>query len=105
MLNIFHGIHTGPLPPLSEQEADVSQRLRQHVDMLARVIGDRNVLTHPHNLDLAGAFIEQVLADLQLATATQPYVVMNGKSVRNIDAQMDGAGAADEIIVIGAHYD
>src|SRR5438105_11070589 len=101
MLNIFHGIHTGALPALSDEEADVSQRLRKHVDMLARVIGDRNVLTHPHNLDLAGSFIERVLADLQLATATQPYTVMDGKPVRNIDAQMDGAGAADEVIVIG----
>ena len=39
MLNIFHGIHRGALPPLTEQEAEVSQRLRRHIDMLARVIG------------------------------------------------------------------
>ena len=111
MLNIFNGIHAGPLPGLTEEEADVSQRLRQHVDMLARVIGDRNVLTHPHNLELAVAFIERALGDLNLTPASQTYKVLGDKPVRNIDAQMDGtggasgAGAADEILIVGAHYD
>src|SRR5262249_6865844 len=50
MLNIFRDIHSGPLPPLTAEEADLSQRLRRHVDMLARVIGERNIIGHPHNL-------------------------------------------------------
>src|SRR5213592_820049 len=100
MLNIFHGIHQGPLPPLSAEEADVAQHLRRHVDMLAGVIGDRNILTHPHNLELAAAFIEKSLADLQLPVATQPYTVMGGKPVRNIDAHQAGATSPHEIIVV-----
>src|SRR5688500_13727585 len=52
MLNIFRGIHSGPLPPLSPKQADLAHRLRQHVEMLAGVIGERNVITHPHNLEV-----------------------------------------------------
>src|SRR4030095_1433173 len=69
------------------------------------VIGARNVLTHPHNLELAAAFIEKSLSDLGLAVATQPYKVMNGTPVRNIDAQQDGISAADQVVVVGSHYD
>jgi Zn-dependent M28 family amino/carboxypeptidase len=105
MLNIFRGIHTGPLPPLTAEEVDLSARLHTHVDMLAGIVGDRNILTHPHNLELSAAYIERVLSDLQLAPDSQPYKVMGDKPVRNIGAQHAGLAAPDEIIVVGAHYD
>jgi Zn-dependent M28 family amino/carboxypeptidase len=105
MLNIFRDIHAGPLPPLTAEEADLSQRLRRHVDLLARVIGERNIISHPHNLELAAAYIEKIFDGLKLSTGSQPYTVMNGKAVRNIDAEMPGTRGLDEILIVGAHYD
>jgi Zn-dependent M28 family amino/carboxypeptidase len=73
--------------------------------MLARVIGERNIISHPHNLELAAAYIERVFEDLKLSTGSQPYTLQGGKSVRNIDAEMPGARGTDEILIVGAHYD
>lgn len=105
MLNAFRGIHVGPLPALTREEVEVSARLRKHVEMLASVIGQRDVVTHPQNLNKAAEYIERVLSDLRLNPRPQPYSVLNGRPVRNIDSEMTGQGAADEIIVVGAHYD
>ena len=76
MLNIFRDIHAGPLPPLTSEETDLSQRLRKHVDMLARVIGPRNIIAQAHNLELAAAYIEKVFDSLKLSTGSQPYTVL-----------------------------
>ena len=104
MLNIFHGIHTGPLATLTPAEAEISANLRRHVEMLASVIGDRNILNAPKNLDLAADFIEADLKKLALAPDAQTFRV-GGKLVRNIDAEIRGTDLPDEIVLVGAHYD
>lgn len=109
MLNIFHGIHTGPLPPLTSDEEQVAINLRRHIDMLASIIGVRNVLTAPKNFDLAAAYIERVLKDLGYTVGSQAYWVythdLSKRDVLNLDADLPGHAKADEILVIGAHYD
>ncbi|MEO6434414.1 MAG: M28 family peptidase [Tepidisphaeraceae bacterium] len=105
MLNIFRGIHTGPLPPLSPRQAYLAQRLRQHVEMLAGVIGERNCLTHPHNLDVAAQYVERVFNDAAYLTQSQPYTALSRHKVRNIDAELPGTSKRDEIVLVGAHYD
>src|SRR5688572_9574321 len=105
MLNIFRGIHSGPLPPLSPQQADLAQRLRQHVEMLAGVIGERNVITHPHNLEVAAGYVERVLNDAAYITQSQHYTAAGRFKARNIDASLPGTGQAREIVLVGAHYD
>jgi Zn-dependent M28 family amino/carboxypeptidase len=104
MLNIFKGIHTGALPALTKEEAELSQNLRKRVDVLAMLIGDRNIINSPKNLDLAGDSIEADLKHLAYTPDSQSYRV-TGKLVRNIDAELRGIEKPDEIIVIGAHYD
>src|SRR3954462_1605741 len=104
MLNIFHGIHTGPLPPLTAEEAELSARLRRHVDMLASVIGDRNLTHSPKKLDLAADYIDADLKKLGLQTGAQSYRV-GDKLVRNLDAGIPGTQLPDEIVLIGSHYD
>ena len=60
MLNIFQGVHKGPLPPLTAAEIELSANLRRHVEMLGSIVGDRNLINSPHNLDLA-ARMDRVL--------------------------------------------
>jgi Zn-dependent M28 family amino/carboxypeptidase len=105
MLNIFQGIHTGPLPPLTSDEAELSKNLYKHIDMLAGVIGARNALDRPEALEAAVGYIEKTLAALGFTTASQPYVLRSGRTVRNIDAELIGHGTPREILVVGAHYD
>ena len=104
MLNIFHGVHSGPLPSLTEAEIELSSNLRRHVEMLATTIGDRNITNNPGNLDLAADFLEAAFEKIGVQPSSQPYRV-SGKLVRNIDAEITGATHPDEIIVVGSHYD
>src|SRR5688572_25771367 len=104
MLNIFKGIHTGPLPPLTPQEIELSANLRGRVDVLASLIGNRNLLSSPKNLQLAADSIDADLRKLGYTPDAQPYRV-GSHIVRNIDAELPGEGNPDEIVLIGAHYD
>jgi Zn-dependent M28 family amino/carboxypeptidase len=96
----------GPLPPLSAEQAQLSARLRGHVQVLGGDIGERNVY-HPQALEAAAAYIEGQFANLGYQTGRQEYEV-EGVRVRNIDVNIPGvpgAARADEIVVVGAHYD
>ena len=93
----------GALPPLTRDEIDISRHLREHVEMLASEIGERNVFK-PQALEAAAQYIEQSLGDLGFAFARQGYDAQ-GVTVRNIDAAQSGTTKADEIIVVGAHDD
>jgi hypothetical protein len=93
----------GPLPPLTPDEIEISNRLRDHVQMLAGDIGERNVYK-PQALEAAAQYVEQSLTDLGFAYGRQEYPA-RGLTVRNIDTTQQGTTRADEIIVVGAHYD
>lgn len=90
---------TGPLPPLTAEEADSAARLKTHVTAVAT--REHNMFT-PEALEEAARYIESQLASFGYTVQTQPYTV-NGATVRNIEAEL--RGATEELIVIGAHYD
>src|SRR5437762_4224254 len=93
--------------PQPVQPSDLSalrDRLMQHVDVLARVIGDRNVSTRYAALESAARYIETTFTQLGYEPAAQIYRV-NGVDVRNIEVESKGEHKPDQIIVIGAHYD
>jgi Zn-dependent M28 family amino/carboxypeptidase len=94
---------SGPLPPLTTQQADLSSRLRGHVQTLGGDIGERNVHT-PAKLEQAAKYIEQAFEKLGYACGRQEYDAQNVR-VRNIDVNLPGTTRGDEIIVVGAHYD
>ena len=95
--------HTGTLPALTEAERVLSDRLRGHVTVLAGDIGERNVWRHAA-LEAASGYIEDRLRASGYRVAAQEYVARE-KSVRNLEAELSGAGLSKQIIVIGAHYD
>ena len=94
---------SAPVPPLSGEEQLIHDNLRRHVGMLAHRIGERNVW-HPEALAATALYIRKTLEDAGYAVSVQPFA-SRGLTVNNLEAVLPGHGAADEIIVVGAHYD
>jgi len=94
---------TGPLPPLTDKEQMLHDHLKRHVAALAGSIGERNVW-RPEALAAAAAYIQESLEGAGYTVNVQPFT-SRGVTVSNIEAVLPGHGAADEIIVVGAHYD
>ena len=94
---------SGALPPLTDKEGRVRDNLKHHVAELAGRIGERNVW-RPEAMTDAAAYIRKTLEDAGYAVSLQPFS-SRGQTVNNIEAILPGHGAADEIIVVGAHYD
>jgi hypothetical protein len=95
--------YTGSLPSLTVAEAEVSQRLRQHVWTLAGEIGERHLWRY-EALEAAGRYIEASLIDAGYAVARQEFEVQ-GKVVKNLEAELPGGSQPGDMIVIGGHYD
>ena len=93
----------GPLPPLSEVQLALRDSLLSDVEMLAGEIGPRGVM-EPEALAAAAAFIERSLTDAGYEVARQ-CVEFGGTSSCNIEVERRGSSLADEIVVIGGHYD
>jgi hypothetical protein len=95
--------YDGPLPAASDAQQALATRLRGDVVMLAETIGPRGV-SDPDGLRQAVAFIERSLRDAGYEPARQTFTC-EGVEVANIEAEIAGADKADEVVVIGAHYD
>ena len=90
---------------------DLPRRLRSHVEVLAARIGERNCYRGP-NLGAAASWIEQNLkADgyetkrLAVPVPAGPPFECGPLTVWNIEATKRGGSRADEIVIVGAHYD
>lgn len=94
---------SGVLPPLSMEQARLADRLGKHTAMLSEEIGERN-LWRDGTLDAAADYIEATLKSMGYAVSSQVYTVQ-GTSVRNLEAVHGGTSLAEEIVLIGAHYD
>lgn len=92
-----------PLKPLTAEEARLRDRLREHVRILAGEIGERNMGRYGA-LRAAAGYLERELAATGLVVGDQPYET-DGKTVRNLEAELPGRGTSGEIVVVGAHYD
>lgn len=71
--------------------------------MLAAAIGERNVWRY-EALRRAAAYITETFAAAGYQPSTQTYDV-HRLPVDNIEAALPGTTRADEIVVVGAHYD
>lgn len=95
--------HKGLLPPLTNEEQELSLRLRGHVNMLAGTIGERNTL-HYRQLQLSAEYIANCFRELGYTVREESYLA-NEKQVINVEAGLKGVRQPEEIVVIGAHYD
>jgi Zn-dependent M28 family amino/carboxypeptidase len=94
---------SGPLPPLSGEEAAIADNLRRLVHKFASEIGERN-FSRPAALQAAADAIIEALRRQGYAPATQTLAVQ-GVAQHNIEAAIRGAVHPEEILVLGAHYD
>jgi hypothetical protein len=96
--------YRGPLPDADEPLRQLAADLRRRVTFLAEEIGERNVQRFPRELDRAAAYIEADLSEAGYEVRRQAYEV-DGTTCFNLDVEIPGRARADEIVVIGAHYD
>ena len=85
--------HAGPLPPLSDEERALAERLRRHVFTLAK--SERNT-----DLETPARYIASAFGALGLTAGFQRFE-SGGRSVSNVEVSPSGPAA----IVVGAHYD
>ncbi len=95
--------HGGPLPPFSSEELALAERLERDVRHLALAIGPRD-LWNPGAREAAASWIEAELAAAGHAVEREPYFVGAGVHV-NVVAQVPGGARAEELVLLGAHYD
>jgi hypothetical protein len=84
-------------------ERDLSDRLYTHVDRLAGLIGPRH-LGKPNSLNVTATYIERAFVDLGDSVDRQEYAVDDTR-VANLVVERPGTRRADEVVVLGAHYD
>ena len=94
---------SGPLPPLTPNQAATREELHQHVAVLALDIGVRSDETYA-NVQRAAAYIERTLTSLGYQVVSQEFEARN-RTYRNLEATLRGTNLPQEVVVIGAHYD
>ncbi len=82
---------------------DLAARLHAHVEMLAGTIGERNVY-RPQALAATRTYIEATWRAQGYEVEAQEYEA-RGVVCTNLEVSRRGAGRANEIILLGAHYD
>jgi hypothetical protein len=98
-------VHAGPLPPLTEAERALATSLESHVKRLSGQIGERNATAfRVDELRTAEAFLRDSLEQAGYEPERHAYDV-RGMTVANIIAEVPGGPKADEILVVGGHYD
>jgi hypothetical protein len=93
----------GPLPPLDARERAYEGELRAHVRALAEGIGERN-LQHPEALEKALVYLEDALRASGYTPRRLGYEVA-GRTVYNLEVERRGGARANEIVIVGGHYD
>lgn len=94
---------SGALPPLTAEEIQIKTNLIRHISYLAGEIGERNVIAY-EPLQKTMQYIEDNFKKAGYEVKSQEYVVQMRK-IRNLIAEIPGGAKANEIVVIGAHYD
>lgn len=103
MIKMPNRTYTGSLPPLTDEELRIRDTIRQDVEWLAGEIGERNVQRYA-NLCAAADFIQLSFEQAGYEVKRQSYEVA-GRTCYNIEVEISGDREANEIVIIGSHYD
>jgi Zn-dependent M28 family amino/carboxypeptidase len=94
---------SGVLPPLTSEETQIKANLNRHISYLAGEIGERNIIAY-ESLQKTEQYTKDNLTKSGYEVKSQEYVVQMRK-VHNLIAEIPGSARANEIVLIGAHYD
>lgn len=92
---------------LTQRDLDLRNSLCAHVETLASEIGERN-LPYYSALSAAADYLENRLRDSGYNVEHDAFEVPASEGARrvyNLTAELRGAISAQEIVVVGAHYD
>lgn len=95
--------YRGELPPLTQKEVALRDSLQRDVQKLGSEIGERNFL-HYKSLMAAADFLEASFAQAGYKVMRQGYTVDN-QTYYNLEVEIPGTQRADEIVIVGGHYD
>lgn len=95
--------HKGALPPITDDQAALADRLRADVDHLAHEIGPRHV-DRPEALNAAADWVAHRFEQIGYMVERETYQ-HDGRELVNIVAELPGRAAPARIVVVGAHYD
>jgi len=95
--------YRGPRLPSTADESVLSGELRRTVVKLATEIGERST-ENPTALNAAADFVQSEFESAGYAVERQPYDA-DGLTCYNLAVELPGTVRADEILIIGAHYD
>jgi hypothetical protein len=93
--------YSGNLPDADSALLETSQRLSEHVRILAQEIGERHHLRRDA-LEKAAVYIEE---QFRLSRYVPKSQRVSNRGFRNIVVDLYGRTARNKILVIGAHYD
>jgi len=85
------------------EKSQIESNLRLHVDRLAGLIGPRH-LQKPKTIQATIGYIEGQWADMGYTSSREYYDAL-GDQATNLIVEQLGGKWADEIILLGAHYD
>lgn len=88
---------------LSPEQTRLGEELRSHVETLSGAVGERN-LENVGSLSQASRFLEGSLQAIGYKVRKLPFDV-EGRTVENLEVEIQGGVQANEIVVFGAHYD
>jgi len=94
----------GPLPELTTGQSALVDELRRDVDVLARKIGERNLGKYKQLVETA-QFIEKSLLEAGYERVERQGYDVKGRNCDNLEVALPGNEHAEEIVVVGAHYD
>lgn len=81
-----------------------SERLKDHVRMLTRTIGERSIRFFPENLKKAKIYIESFYQDIGISVHSEPYPYRRF-TVANVVAEVSLCANPSRHYLLGAHYD
>lgn len=90
-------------PPLSDQENDLRELLRGHVEALAGLIGIRHD-SRPSSLDATVAYIEHQFASMGQTARVEAYPT-DAWDAKNLVVEWPGSKHSEDVVILGGHYD
>jgi hypothetical protein len=95
--------YSGPLPPLTGSQRALADELQRDVQKIAGDIGQRNIF-HPAGYRAAADYITNELQNVGYNVERQTYDCQHFQCA-NLIAEIKGSAHAEEIVIVGAHYD